>query len=331
MSLEAVRIGIYIDGSFFLKMNNHIKNIAKSNDHIDVLKFAAFVEEEISNTFAVDLKKCSIVGGHFFRGRYVDPTKEQDDFYHMLDSHLYSAGITPHYIPIYGDREKGVDTELALTALEEAAMFKMYDVIALVAGDEDFVPLVRKIAKHGVQTVLFAFNNDSDGDDSTRTSFRLTKCVSETLFMDEVMSSRGAPNIFQDRSTQHSDTNRFHNSRELPSPLKYTLTNQNSRSEPNISVALRDNSMITVNASDTIKHGYVRSTVTRCGGSFGFLTHPDSENPDAVVYMHSQSFRSPAEYSYVSMGDILEYRLATKDDIVKGKQYTARDIARVVQ
>lgn len=54
--------------------------------------------------------------------------------------------------------QKGVDVQLAVDALE-AAKSGSVDVIALIAGDADFVPLVEAIRRAGPHVFVIAFNS----------------------------------------------------------------------------------------------------------------------------------------------------------------------------
>lgn len=54
--------------------------------------------------------------------------------------------------------QKGVDVQLAVDALE-AAQLGIVDVIAILSGDEDFVPLVEAIRRAGPHVFVLAFNS----------------------------------------------------------------------------------------------------------------------------------------------------------------------------
>lgn len=71
---------------------------------------------------------------------------------------MYSNIIT-HYYPIAYDielereKEKGIDVWLSLEAYD-LAVHKRFDYFILFGGDEDFVPLVRKINSLGITTII---------------------------------------------------------------------------------------------------------------------------------------------------------------------------------
>jgi len=62
-----------------------------------------------------------------------------------------------------GRRQKGVDIQLAVEALKVAGSGNA-DVIALVTGDEDFIPLVEAIRDEGPIVYVLAFNDSVSAD-----------------------------------------------------------------------------------------------------------------------------------------------------------------------
>ena len=62
-----------------------------------------------------------------------------------------------HYLPITAGGEKGIDVWLALEAFE-LAVHKRFDVVALIAGDGDFVPLLRKLNTMGTRVMLLGWD-----------------------------------------------------------------------------------------------------------------------------------------------------------------------------
>ena len=49
--------------------------------------------------------------------------------------------------------EKGIDVWLALEALEQS-YYKHYDFVVLLAGDGDYLPLLRKLNAFGIRVML---------------------------------------------------------------------------------------------------------------------------------------------------------------------------------
>jgi cold shock CspA family protein len=93
--------------------------------------------------------------------------------------------IVTHYLPLrFGQdntmHEKGIDVWLALEAYE-MALYKKFDIVALVVSDGDYVPLVRKLATVGVHVMLiswdFDYYNEDGNVEQTRTSQQLIEEV----------------------------------------------------------------------------------------------------------------------------------------------------------
>jgi uncharacterized LabA/DUF88 family protein len=87
---------------------------------------------------------------------------------------LIRAGIVPHYLPVRETAkvgasqdearftlvQKGVDVHFAVDVLDFAHLNR-FDVAVLVAGDEDFVPLVRRVESLGKHVLLAHFSFDA--------------------------------------------------------------------------------------------------------------------------------------------------------------------------
>jgi cold shock CspA family protein len=73
-------------------------------------------------------------------------------------------------------QEKGIDVWLALEAYE-LAIYKHFDILVLIAGDGDYVPLVRKLHTQGTQVMLicwdFSYHNENGDMVETKTSRQL--------------------------------------------------------------------------------------------------------------------------------------------------------------
>lgn len=78
----------------------------------------------------------------------------------VLHSRLKEVGIeAPHVFPRRkGGRSKRVDISLSVDMLSHAHR-RNYDVAVLVAGDEDYVPLVEAVEREGCRVVLWFFDN----------------------------------------------------------------------------------------------------------------------------------------------------------------------------
>jgi cold shock CspA family protein len=105
--------------------------------------------------------------------------------------------IVSHYLPLRynGDNntmhEKGIDVWLALEAYE-LAIYKKFDILVLVAGDGDYVPLVRKLTTLGTQVMLiswdFSYYTEDGVSTETRTSRQLLEEVCYPISMHECIN-----------------------------------------------------------------------------------------------------------------------------------------------
>lgn len=88
--------------------------------------------------------------------------------------------------------EKGIDVWLALEAYE-LAIYKRFDILALVTGDGDYVPLVRKLNTLGTHVMLpywdFTYNDDGE-EKVTRTSQQLLEEVTYPIAMHNIIDDR---------------------------------------------------------------------------------------------------------------------------------------------
>ena len=149
-----------------------------------------------------------VVGAHYYDGR-TSPNASSDKALRRergFEMSLITAGIVPHYLPlreVERDQEntdmpqfrlaqKGVDVELALDVLDYAHDDR-FDIAVLVSGDQDFVPLVRKVTSLGKQVLVAYFHIDQWTDEAqiyhrpTYCSTALIKAASLTLNFNEIL------------------------------------------------------------------------------------------------------------------------------------------------
>ena len=160
MPRSVTRIAVFYDGSFFHKVSSYYKYQHPVGSFLAFAGLHDFIRKRVAAREEVDVAHCQIVESHFFRGRFsLSAAKaagalEADRF---LDQLLMYAGIVSHYYPMNENvtppQEKGIDVWLALEAYD-LAVHKGFDVLVLVAGDQDFVPLVRKVNGLGTRVML---------------------------------------------------------------------------------------------------------------------------------------------------------------------------------
>jgi cold shock CspA family protein/uncharacterized LabA/DUF88 family protein len=180
--LDVLRIGIFYDGYYFYKVSNYYKYEHTRKSRISINGLHEFIRNEISMLTKTDIKQCQIIDAHYFKGRSsARELGEKIQSERIFEDILMRENIVNHYLPLmYGEnnsaQEKGIDVWLALEAYE-LAIYKHFDILVLVAGDGDYVPLVRKLHTLGTQVMLicwdFTFLNESGKPGETKTSRQL--------------------------------------------------------------------------------------------------------------------------------------------------------------
>jgi cold shock CspA family protein/uncharacterized LabA/DUF88 family protein len=180
--LDILRIGIFYDGYYFYKVSNYYKYEHTKKSRISISGLHEFIRNEISALTKTDVRQCQIIDAHYFKGRSsARELGEKIQSERIFEDILMRENIVSHYLPLmYGEnnsaQEKGIDVWLALEAYE-LAIYKHFDILVLVAGDGDYVPLVRKLHTLGTQVMLicwdFTFLNENGKPGETKTSRQL--------------------------------------------------------------------------------------------------------------------------------------------------------------
>ncbi len=187
-----VRIAVFYDGNYFSHVSNYYNYQHQRHARIDFYGLHDFVRHEIAAREGTDVRYCQIVDAHYFRGRKAarDANLVAE---RQFDEVLMRAGITTHYTPLTRFGEKGIDVWLALEAFE-LVILKKYSVVVLIAGDSDYLPLIRKLATFGARVLLLGWHFKYVGSDGvereTRTSQSLLDEATYPLLMSEVMDDR---------------------------------------------------------------------------------------------------------------------------------------------
>ena len=160
MNSPLVRIGIFYDGNYFLKISDYYYFQHERKARISLEGLHEFVRHQVAEEEDIDLRLAQITEAHFFRGRLsATEARDKDRLFHdrLLDDILMNLGVCTHYMPLKTRdgrlQEKGIDVWLALEALE-LALHKSLDVVVLIAGDSDYVPLIRKLNTVGTRVML---------------------------------------------------------------------------------------------------------------------------------------------------------------------------------
>ncbi len=151
------RIAIFYDGYYFLDVGKYYRFEHTVQNWIQFTALHDFVEGRVAAIDGVERDVCRVVDAHYFRARSYAAEAERNGILkaeRVADDLLMAADIVSHYRPTsYSGSEKGIDVWFALEAYE-LAQLRGYDVIVLVTGDEDHVPLVRKLHNLGTRVML---------------------------------------------------------------------------------------------------------------------------------------------------------------------------------
>jgi len=180
--LDVLRIGIFYDGYYFYKISNYYKYEHEKKSRISISGLHDFIRNEIARATQMDIRRCQIIDAHYFKGRSsAKDLGEKVQSERVFEDILMRENIVSHYLPMrysetYGVVEKGIDVWLALEAYE-LAIYKHFDILVLIAGDGDYVPLVRKLHTLGTQVMLicwdFSYHNENGDIVETKTSRQL--------------------------------------------------------------------------------------------------------------------------------------------------------------
>lgn len=200
---RVIKIGIFYDGGFFHHISNYYRYAHPRKQRISIPGLHDYVRERVAAIEGVAPRCAHVVDSHFFRGRFsAQQTLAREKLYseRLFDDVLMNEGVTTHYLPIQGNSEQGIDVWLSLEAYE-MTLLRGYDVLVLIAGDSDFVPLARKVISRGTRVMLLGWNFEYTDDvgtlRQTTTSIRLINEATYPVMMQDVMNDAGDSSIKQ--------------------------------------------------------------------------------------------------------------------------------------
>ena len=194
----SVKIGIYYDGHYFYKVSNYYKFDHFRQTRISISGLHNYICDEISAKLNIDIENCKITEAHYFRGRSLKANSEKAILgERYFEDALTKEGVALHYLPlIRGNnnelKEKGIDVSLALDAYKKASA-KTFDVFVLIAGDGDYLPLVRELQSMGgipIDVMLLSWDFECINGDVTMTSQDLLEEVKYPIQMASVIDDR---------------------------------------------------------------------------------------------------------------------------------------------
>ena len=201
---KMIRTAVFFDGGYFEEVNRYCKFQHPRASRLHVEGVLEFIRHRVAEYENCDIAHCQIVESHYFRGRFstdaaIEAGKLEGD--RRFDEVLMRAGIVQHWRPIDETQarpaEKGIDVLLSLEAFD-LAVHNRFDVLALIACDGDYVPLVRKLNGIGTRVMVLAWDFAYDFGDShgktlhreTRTSRELIKVASYPIMMNSIIDDR---------------------------------------------------------------------------------------------------------------------------------------------
>jgi uncharacterized LabA/DUF88 family protein/cold shock CspA family protein len=286
---------MFYDGNYFLHVSNYYNYDHSKRKRISLSGLHEFVKRKVAEFEQTETQLCRIVDAHYFRGRLTasEASQRGDTLYwdRVFDDVLMSEGITTHYLPLRsstsGSRiEKGIDVWLAMEAYE-LAVHKKYDVFVMLAGDGDYVPLVRKLNTLGCRVMVLSWDFEYTAENGrrmvTRTSQDLLAEASYPMAMHEEIDAR----LKKDDLLIHNIFVATESRRSRYQLDEFDLVSSDADYDP-----------------DTAKHSMVMSIKS----GYGFIKYPPNN-----LFFHYSSLVN-ADFSEIHEGDEVEFYIGRNDD-----------------
>jgi len=297
MDEKLIRIGVFYDGNFFLHVSNYYLYHHERNARISIDGLHTFIKNKAAEYEGVEPHSCTIVDAHYFRGRL--PSKIAEERNRLLGERVFEdillrQNITTHYLPMTSAGEKGIDVWLALETYE-LAVFKQFNVVVLIAGDGDFLPLVRKLHTIGTRVMLLAWDFKYVGENGEDRETKTAQVLLNEATYPVMMS-----NIIDDRT---SSTTPLINNLFLPgSSLPRTP-------RPAERPAATDDGTLYEGVVKKLKEGY------------GFIEAPQVEGD--IFFFHGDLL--DLEFTELQEGDEVEFKMGTNSKGVTAKEIRLRE------
>lgn len=319
------RIGIFYDGNYFLHVSNFYNYSYPTRSRLDITGISKFIRQKISELETAEYHHCVVVDSHYFRGRLsayeVSQNGNQLYYERIFDDILMSEGIITHYLPMrqrWGRREeKGIDVWLALEAYE-LTIHKEFDIVVLIAGDGDYIPLVRKLNTLGTRVMVmswdFEYTDQEDRVISTRSSRDLLAEASYPLHMHEIIekwyeeSNDWLDTLFvkkdrhYDYTESSTDYEKLYSQDDDYQPVDLVDDEGNSYEEDDY------------NRSNSTQNSYVAGsgeaqtgTIFSLKTGFGFISYPPHN-----LFFHHSSLEN-GDFSTIKEGDLVEFTVEQTD------------------
>lgn len=148
---------VFVDGE---NLTKRYRDLRKQRDKVVHLESSEWYEPDVFLWSEILNQLCDHVG--VIRKHYYTSAVGSDENLKVIEDQLKAAGIeAPHVFkrPKSGSNRpsKGVDISLAVDMLSHANR-KNYDLAILIAGDADYVPLVRAVKAEGSRVFIWFFD-----------------------------------------------------------------------------------------------------------------------------------------------------------------------------
>ena len=166
MSDSKIKANLYIDGNFTVHIHKYLTKVYGKT--IDWKSFLEYVKDRISK----EENKVCVLQSQFFVGTGIKTTDEERDY---LFNSMEHEGIVKHATPLKqkvsgGLKEDAVDTNLVFFATQDYYKREQYDYLVLLAGDSDFVPLVKGLSAEAVKTFVIYMDFEDNELGKTQTA-----------------------------------------------------------------------------------------------------------------------------------------------------------------
>ena len=309
MDSKLTRIGVFYDGNYFYHVSNNYNYNHPRRARLSIPGLHEFIRTKTAEMEGTDTRYCQVVDAHYFRGRLT--AQEANNRNKLLADRLFDdvlmrQGVVTHYLPITSKGEKGIDVWFALEAYEQAIL-KRFNVVVLIAGDADYIPLIRKINSLGTRVMVlgwdFEYTDEMGNNRSTTTSVDLLEEVTYPVLMHEIIDNktkRSDPvinNLFIYKDPAMQNVQRMQQ-----------RVNADGNLEP-LPPAFEDSTGIKRNRVVTIKDGY------------GFVA---TDTPGRNLFFCWQDMIE-GDFNELTAGDMVEYLVGEND---RGE--CAQDVRKVL-
>jgi uncharacterized LabA/DUF88 family protein len=218
---KLIKIGIFYDGGYFARVSHYYRHYDQRRSRISIKGLHEFIRDKVHEVEDVEKNYCQIVDAHYFRGRFsaYEAARRPNQLFNerLFDDVLMYGNIVTHYLPMISDKsgkrdmtEKGIDVWFALEAYE-LSILKRFNVVVLITGDGDHLPLVRKLNALGTRVMLLYWDIEFPSDTierPIRTSQTLINEATYEVNMVNVLNNRKLTPIVENIFLEPDEANR---------------------------------------------------------------------------------------------------------------------------